>query len=303
MFVQKRNGKSERVQFDKISSRIQKLAYGLNMEFVDPAYITQKVIKGVYSGVTTVQLDTLAAETAAYLTTDHPDYSTLAARIAVSNLHKQTEKVFSTVMHNLYTCVDESSGRHAPLLADDVYEIIMQHKEELDSAIIYDRDYSYDYFGFKVCLLHPVALLCLHPSSLRVHARLCVPAQCGCLSVCFLPLPLSSSVGSLVAHCLRGSCRPSSAPTCSRSTASSQSAPSTCLCASLLASTSTTLPVPSKRTTTCPRSFSPTPGVCSYLLLLLHVCAALWWCSSFWTLVCVHMVFSPFFLVLGLGCG
>jgi ribonucleoside-diphosphate reductase subunit M1 len=268
MFVQKRNGKSERVQFDKIASRIQKLAYGLNMEFVDPAYITQKVIKGVYSGVTTVQLDTLAAETAAYLTTDHPDYSTLAARIAVSNLHKQTEKVFSTVMHNLYTCVDESSGRHAPLLADDVYEIIMQHKEELDSAIIYDRDYSYDYFGFKVCLLHPVALPCLHPSSLRVRTRLCVPAQCGCLSVCFLPLPLSSSVGS-VAHCLRGSCRPSSAPTCSRSTASSQSAPSTCLCASLSASTSTTLPVPSKRTTTCRRSFSPTPGVCSYLLLLL----------------------------------
>jgi len=149
MFVQKRNGKSERVQFDKISSRIQKLAYGLNTEFVDPAYITQKVIKGVYSGVTTVQLDTLAAETAAYLTTDHPDYSTLAARIAVSNLHKQTEKVFSTVMHNLYTCVDTASDRPAPLLADDVYEIIMQNKEELDSAIIYDRDYSYDYFGFK----------------------------------------------------------------------------------------------------------------------------------------------------------
>lgn len=149
MYVQKRNGKSERVQFDKISSRIQKLAYGLNTEFVDPAYITQKVIKGVYSGVTTVQLDTLAAETAAYLTTEHPDYSTLAARIAVSNLHKQTEKQFSTVMHSLYTCVDKSSGRHAPLLADDVYKIIMEHKEELDSAIIYDRDYSYDYFGFK----------------------------------------------------------------------------------------------------------------------------------------------------------
>ena len=149
MYVQKRNGKSERVQFDKIASRIQKLAYGLNMDFVDPAYITQKVIKGVYSGVTTVQLDVLAAETAAYMTTEHPDYSTLAARIAVSNLHKQTEKVFSTVMHNLYNCVDKSSGRHAPLLADDVYDIIMKNKEELDSAIIYDRDYSYDYFGFK----------------------------------------------------------------------------------------------------------------------------------------------------------
>lgn len=149
MYVQKRNGKSERVQFDKISSRIQKLAYGLNQDFVDPAFITQKVIKGVYAGVTTVQLDTLAAETAAYLTTEHPDYSILAARIAVSNLHKQTEKCFSTVMHDLYNCVDASSGRHAPLLSDSTYQTIMKHKEELDSAIIYDRDYSYDFFGFK----------------------------------------------------------------------------------------------------------------------------------------------------------
>ena len=114
-----------------------------------PAYITQNVIKGVYSGVTTVQLDTLAAETAAYLTTEHPDYSVLAARIAVSNLHKMTQKSFSAVMSDCYHCVDESSGRKAPLLADDVHQVIVQNKEELDSAIIYDRDYSYDYFGFK----------------------------------------------------------------------------------------------------------------------------------------------------------
>jgi ribonucleoside-diphosphate reductase subunit M1 len=104
-----------------------------------PAYITQNVIKGVYSGVTTVQLDTLAAETAAYLTTEHPDYSVLAARIAVSNLHKMTQKSFSAVMSDCYHCVDESSGRKAPLLADDAYQVIVQTKEELDSAIIYDR--------------------------------------------------------------------------------------------------------------------------------------------------------------------
>lgn len=149
MFVVKRNGKEERVQFDKVTSRIQKLAYGLNTNFVDPAFITQKVIKGIYPGVTTVELDTLAAETAAYLTTEHPDYSVLAARIAVSNLHKMTKKCFSSVMTDCYECVDKSSGRKAGLIADDVYEIIMKNKEELDSAIIYDRDYSYDYFGFK----------------------------------------------------------------------------------------------------------------------------------------------------------
>jgi hypothetical protein len=172
MYVQKRDGRSERVQYDKISARIEKLAYGLNTEFVDPAYITQKVIKGVYSGVTTVQLDTLAAETAAYLTTEHPDYSTLAARIAVSNLHKQTEKCFSKVMHELYHCVDKSSGRHAPLLADDVYQIITKNKEELDSAIIYDRDYSYDYFGFKVRRRTPARTRALHLSrTCRVSRR------------------------------------------------------------------------------------------------------------------------------------
>ena len=150
MFVVKRNGKEERVQFDKVTSRIQKLAYGLNTNFVDPAVITHTVTTGIYPGVTTVELDTLAAETAAYLTTEHPDYSVLAARIAVSNLHKMTKKCFSSVMTDCYECVDKSSGRKAGLIADDVYEIIMKNKEELDSAIIYDRDYSYDYFGFKV---------------------------------------------------------------------------------------------------------------------------------------------------------
>ena len=113
MFVLKRNGKQERVQFDKISSRIWKLAYGLNTDFVDPAYITQKVIKGVYSGVSTIELDVLAAETAAYLTTEHPDYSVLAARIVVSNLHKMTQKSFSAVMSACYHCVDQSSGDQA----------------------------------------------------------------------------------------------------------------------------------------------------------------------------------------------
>eukprot|EP00960_Hanusia_phi_P028010 747154-Hanusia_phi.AAC.2 len=150
MYVVKRNGKSERVQFDKITSRISKLSYGLNLNFVEPLLIAQKCVNGVYSGVKTSELDTLAAETAAYLTTEHPDYSILAARIAVSNLHKQTKKVFSEVMTDCYSYVDQSSGRKSQLIADDVYEIIMANKDQFDSAIIYDRDYNYDYFGFKV---------------------------------------------------------------------------------------------------------------------------------------------------------
>ena len=244
MYVQKRDGRSERVQYDKISARIEKLAYGLNTEFVDPAYITQKVIKGVYSGVTTVQLDTLAAETAAYLTTEHPDYSTLAARIAVSNLHKQTEKCFSKVMHELYHCVDKSSGRHAPLLADDVYQIITKNKEELDSAIIYDRDYSYDYFGFKV--------------RRRTPARARSPSLTHMQGVSPAPGAESSCAGpDAWRACL---CRRSSARTCSRSTASLRSARSTCSCACRSASTRVTSPRPSRPTTTCRRSTSRMPG-------------------------------------------
>jgi len=149
MQVIKRDGKSEPVSFDKITSRITKLAYGLNPQFVDPSFISQKCIKGVYDGVTTVDLDNLAAETAAYMAMDHPDYSMLAARIAVSNLHKQTKKVFSDVMTDCYNYIDTASGRRCKTIADDVYEIIMANKELLDSVIIYDRDYTYDFFGFK----------------------------------------------------------------------------------------------------------------------------------------------------------
>uniref|UniRef100_A0A803SZP3 Ribonucleoside-diphosphate reductase n=1 Tax=Anolis carolinensis TaxID=28377 RepID=A0A803SZP3_ANOCA len=139
-----------RVMFDKITSRIQKLCYGLNVDFVDPAQITMKVIQGLYSGVTTVELDTLAAETAATLTTKHPDYAILAARIAVSNLHKETKKVFSDVMEDLYTYVNPHNSKHSPMIAKETLDIVLANKDRLNSAIIYDRDFSYNYFGFKV---------------------------------------------------------------------------------------------------------------------------------------------------------
>ncbi|TRZ09264.1 hypothetical protein HGM15179_017842 [Zosterops borbonicus] len=149
MHVVKRDGRQERVMFDKITSRIQKLCYGLNSDFVDPAQITMKVIQGLYSGVTTVELDTLAAETAATLTTKHPDYAILAARIAVSNLHKETKKVFSDVMEDLYTYVNPHNGKHSPMISKETLDIVLANKDRLNSAIIYDRDFSYNYFGFK----------------------------------------------------------------------------------------------------------------------------------------------------------
>ncbi|MGI4887294.1 MAG: ribonucleoside-diphosphate reductase subunit alpha [Janthinobacterium lividum] len=149
MLVIKRDGRRESVKFDKVTARIEKLCYGLHMDFVSPIEVAKKVIDGIYDGVTTVELDNLAAETAASLTTRHPDYAILAARIAVSNLHKVTSKSFSSTMKRLYTYEDPKNGDNASLLAKDVWEVIHKHAHTLDSAIIYDRDYNYDFFGFK----------------------------------------------------------------------------------------------------------------------------------------------------------
>ncbi|MGV3597534.1 MAG: ribonucleoside-diphosphate reductase subunit alpha [Bacteroidota bacterium] len=149
MYVIKRDGKRESVMFDKITARINKLSYGLDTNFVDPIKISKKVIEGVYDGVTTTELDNLAAETAASMTPVHPDYAILASRIAVSNLHKNTDKHFSVIMDRLFNYVNPKTGEKAPLIADDVYEVIVDNAELLDSTIIYDRDYNFDYFGFK----------------------------------------------------------------------------------------------------------------------------------------------------------
>lgn len=148
MYVLKRDGRKESVKFDKVTGRIQKLCYGLS-ELVDPTTVAMKVIEGIYEGVTTSELDSLAAEVAASMTTRHPDYAQLAARIAISNLHKNTEKSFSETMKLLYDYINPKTGQPSALIADDVYELIQKHAATLDSTLIYDRDFSYDYFGFK----------------------------------------------------------------------------------------------------------------------------------------------------------
>jgi ribonucleoside-diphosphate reductase alpha chain len=147
-YVLKRDGRREAIKFDKITARIKKLCYGLHPA-IDPIEVAKKVINGLYEGVTTSELDNLAAEVAATNTVKHPDYALLASRIAVSNLHKNTEKCFSEAMKALYEYIDPNTGEPAALLADDVYQIIEKNKEILDSAIIYDRDFRYDFFGFK----------------------------------------------------------------------------------------------------------------------------------------------------------
>jgi len=148
MFVLKRDGRKEPIMFDKITARIRKLNYGLN-PLVDPVRVAMRVIEGLYDGVTTSELDNLAAEIAATMTTTHPDYAKLAARISVSNLHKNTKKSFSATMKDLYEYVNPRTGKKAPLLSDEVYAIIEKNADKIDSSIIYNRDFGYDFFGFK----------------------------------------------------------------------------------------------------------------------------------------------------------
>jgi ribonucleoside-diphosphate reductase alpha chain len=148
MFVVKRDGHKEPIMFDKITARVKKLCYDLN-PLVDPVRVAMRVIEGLYDGVTTSELDNLASEIAATMTTSHPDYAQLAARISVSNLHKNTKKSFSETMTDLYKYVNPRTGKDAPLLSDEVYNIIQKNKEVLDSSIIYNRDFGYDFFGFK----------------------------------------------------------------------------------------------------------------------------------------------------------
>lgn len=149
MYVIKRDGRKQEVKFDKVTARIQKLCYGLDTNHVDPILVALRVIEGIYDGVTTSELDNLASEVAATLTTRHPDYALLAARIAISNLQKNTKKSFAETISDLYRYVDPKSGRDAPLVSEEVYKIVQDNAELLDSSIIYDRDFGYDYFGFK----------------------------------------------------------------------------------------------------------------------------------------------------------
>jgi len=149
MYVIKRDGRRESVKFDKITARIERLCYGLDAVFVQPIEVAMKVVSGIYDGVTTSELDNLAAETSASMTTKHPDYAILAARIAISNLHKNTLKSFSGTMKMLYHYLDPKTGENAALISHETWQVIKDNAALLDSTIIYDRDYGYDYFGYK----------------------------------------------------------------------------------------------------------------------------------------------------------
>lgn len=149
MEVVKRDGTREYVKFEKISSRIKKQTYGLNEDYVDYFEVSKKVIAGLYDGVTTEELDRLAAETSASLVTSHPDYSTLAARIVITSLYKRVDKRFTSTIDKLYHYINPKTGDKAGMISDQVYKVITEHAKELDAMVVHDRDFNFDYFGFK----------------------------------------------------------------------------------------------------------------------------------------------------------
>jgi ribonucleoside-diphosphate reductase alpha chain len=152
MYVIKRDGRRESVQFDKIVRRIEELTNGLDLKYISPVEVAQKVVSGLYDGVTTEELDHLAAETAATMSTRHPDYGILAARIEISNLHKKTSASFSNTMKRLHEATDPKTGEVAKLVSDEFWQIVQSNARKLDEAIDYSRDFTYDYFGFKTMM-------------------------------------------------------------------------------------------------------------------------------------------------------
>jgi ribonucleoside-diphosphate reductase alpha chain len=149
MYVYTRSGAKEPIKFDKITQRIDGLCFGLDKNSIDATCIAQKVIEGIFDGITTRQLDQLAAETAAYLSTKHPDYSILAGRIAVSNLHKETRGCFSENIKMMYDYINKETGQHSPLVSLELRDLVVANAERLDTVVVDERDFSYDYFGFK----------------------------------------------------------------------------------------------------------------------------------------------------------
>jgi ribonucleoside-diphosphate reductase alpha chain len=149
MKVKKRSGSLEEMRYDKITRRISVFCDDLNLEFIDPTYVTLKVTQGIYDGITTTELDVLAAETAASMVTTHPDYAKLAGRLAVSNLHKTTPKKFSQSIKELHSFIEPKTGKESSLIDTDIYHFVMANKEVIDGAIQQERDLEFDYFGIK----------------------------------------------------------------------------------------------------------------------------------------------------------
>ena len=147
MRVLKRNGELEDMSFDKILTRIRKLGQEADIH-INYQSLVIKVIDQLYDKIPTTQIDELTAEQCAVMSTNHPDFATLAGRIVVSNHQKNTDPIFSNVMKELYEYKD-TNGIHRPLILDTLFRFTEINKDAIDAMIEPDRDYLIDYFGFK----------------------------------------------------------------------------------------------------------------------------------------------------------
>lgn len=149
MLVTKRDGTEEEVSYDKITNRLKKLMWGIDENTLNLLNITKKIINGIYNKIHTEELDILSAEICANLITEHPNYSILASRIEISNLHKKTKKKFSQVIEQLYNYENKHTKLKGTLVSKELYKVLSNNRKKINSSILYDRDYNYDYFGIK----------------------------------------------------------------------------------------------------------------------------------------------------------
>ena len=146
MYVLKRNNEREEVSFDKIIKRIQK--YSKDLTKLNAIELAQQIIAQIYDGIPTYKIDELTAEICAAKTTLHPDYGKLASRISISNHNKNTSPSYSEVIQVLWDNKDVL-GEHCPLINKRLYDMVMYHKNKINATLDYEKDFNYDYFGFK----------------------------------------------------------------------------------------------------------------------------------------------------------
>ena len=177
LHVKKRSGKLEAVSFDKILDRVKKIGEEVNLTHVKYSALVMKIIDQLYSGIETSKIDELTSEQCASLTTVSYEYGILASRVAISNHHKNTSKSLKETVEKLWS-FNDVHGNRSPIISEEYYNLVMKHSEVLDNVINYDRDYSFDYFGFKTLerayLLRKDKIVVERPQHMWMRVALCI---------------------------------------------------------------------------------------------------------------------------------
>jgi ribonucleoside-diphosphate reductase alpha chain len=149
MQIVKRDGRREPIDFDRMVDFVSRYAYQLDTDYINPNQVAKRAFEGAFDGITIVDLIQLTVETAASMTSKHPDYGLLAGRLAVSELHVNTSDSFSNTVEKMYYYKNPKTGENAPMISREIYDIVKKNAIDLDNSLDYSKDYSYDYFGYK----------------------------------------------------------------------------------------------------------------------------------------------------------